>query len=85
MAEGTSYTLDGTPQNLNPNGTRGARGMPAHILVKNPEGGNDIRLGGSDVTLSTGFLLEPGESVSIPIVNGTIYGVGANTVWVLIT
>jgi len=84
MAIGSTVTLTGTAQNLNPTGLTGTTGNQLDILIKNPASGSNAHLGGPDVT-SSGFLLEAGESVNITIVNGTIWAIGSDDVYVLIS
>jgi hypothetical protein len=81
QANKINYVINGTAQvSIGTGATQiiAANATRAGVLVSNPSSTVSVYLGGSGVTTSTGQILSPGNSITLPV-SSAIYGVVATS------
>lgn len=62
---------------------KGTATKPHAITLRVPSGGQTVYLGGPGVTDATGFPLEPGENISLDLVNEQLYAIVSSDTQIL--
>lgn len=77
--KGLQPSITPTTNTLLVRGFNNSAAYPMSALIKNPTGGGTLYLGHHGVTSSTGFPLEPGESLEVDVVSENLYAITTAT------